>query len=222
MQRRVRGFTLVELMVAIAVLAVMGSMSWLGLDALLRSKSRAQEHATATAALQVALNQWALDLDQAVYFDGIEPMAWDGKVFRLTRRMAEPDNGLQVTAWAVQIQQGKGSLQRWQSGPVVSVQQWKNAWQEAAGWAGVGATARAVDVVEASHIEVAFWSRSSGAWIDAQLAQTGEPTEARKGVLKNVASTSKIQPLGVQLRIKIGSGVIEKNWVSPQWTVTRS
>lgn len=222
MQRRVRGFTLVELMVAIAVLAVMGSMSWLGLDALLRSKARAQEHATATAALQIALNQWALDLDQSVYLGGTEPMAWDGKIFRLTRRMAEPENGLQVTAWAVQMHQGSSSLQRWQSGPVVSVEQWRNAWKEAEGWAGAGATSRVVDVVEASRLDVAFWSRSSGAWVDAQLAQASEPPEDRKGVLRSVASTKKIQPMGVQLRLKIGSGVIEKNWVSPLWTVTRS
>lgn len=221
MQRRVRGFTLVELMVAIAVLAVMGSMSWLGLDALLRSRSAAQAHATETAALQVVLSQWAADLDQSVGMDGLEPMGWDGKVFRLTRRSTAPDHGLLVAAWTVRMQQGTAQLMRWQSRPVASVAQWRAAWQDAAIWARSGAqTEAAVELLAASEMDVALWSQ--GAWVNAQSSQTAEPGTRRRGVLGKLRTVTSSQPMGVKLKLRLHQGVLEKDWVSPLWTVNRS
>ena len=48
-RRSHRGFTLVEVLIALALMAVMGGLSWQGLDSLLRSRSAVQaEHARST------------------------------------------------------------------------------------------------------------------------------------------------------------------------------
>ena len=57
-----RGFTLVEVLVALSIMALMGSMSWVGMDALLKSKERTESKSIENAQLQIALGQWASDL----------------------------------------------------------------------------------------------------------------------------------------------------------------
>ena len=58
-----RGFTLIEVLVALAIMAVMAVMSWQAIDGMTRAQERARAHADGTLALQAAFAQWHADLD---------------------------------------------------------------------------------------------------------------------------------------------------------------
>ena len=62
LRRGSAGFTLVEVLVALVVMATMAAMAWRGIDALVRSRETAQGHLAQTARLQTVMAQWELDL----------------------------------------------------------------------------------------------------------------------------------------------------------------
>lgn len=61
---RSAGFTLVELLVAITLLAILSLMAWRGLDGIVHMRERLTADADDTAALLRALGQWERDLAQ--------------------------------------------------------------------------------------------------------------------------------------------------------------
>jgi len=73
---RVHGFTLVELLVALLVLAVLAGMSWRGLDAMARARSQISARSDAILAVQTGLLQWGADLDAMAT---LAPLGADGK-----------------------------------------------------------------------------------------------------------------------------------------------
>ena len=58
---RPRGFTLVELLVALAVMALLAIVSWRGLDGMVRAQQITRERADAVLELQTVLAQWGAD-----------------------------------------------------------------------------------------------------------------------------------------------------------------
>ncbi|MFT7775155.1 type II secretion system protein J [Roseateles sp.] len=113
---RARGFTLVEVLVALVVMATMAAMAWRGIDALVRSREIAQANLAQTARLQTVLAQWEIDL-RALQdsHSAIQPLAFDGGNLVLTRQAA---TGLQVVVWSLR----EGSLWRWESQALHTVQ----------------------------------------------------------------------------------------------------
>ena len=106
---KTRGFTLVEVLVALVVMATMAAMAWRGIDALVRSREIAQAHLAQTARLQTVLAQWEVDL-RALQdsHSTVQPIAFDGGNLVLTR---QAPTGLQVVVWSLR----EGSLWRWES-----------------------------------------------------------------------------------------------------------
>lgn len=107
--RRPSGFTLVEVLVALVIMATMAAMAWKGIDALTRSREIAQQRLAQTARLQTVLAQWEVDL-RAVQdsHSAVAPVAFDGGNLVLTRQAT---GGLQVVVWSLR----EGSLWRWES-----------------------------------------------------------------------------------------------------------
>jgi general secretion pathway protein J len=88
-QQATRGFTLIEVLVAISVMALMSLMAWRGLDGMLRSQSSLQSRSDEIRSLQTGLAQWQTDLDQLAELNGTPSWDWNGQVLRLTRRTAD-------------------------------------------------------------------------------------------------------------------------------------
>ena len=222
-RHRRRGFTLVELLVAIAVLALLALVSWRGLDAMVRAQHQTREHADAVATLQTVLDQWGADLDAVQTLEHASAIAWDGQALRLTRRSSRAgDAGVIVVAWALRNADGSDQWLRWQSAPVATREQWSAAWQQAASWARTpdAATRRSETVL----LPLAGWQLffyRDGAWANA--LSTGA-TGAVPGVLTPTpaagASATAALPEGLRLQLDLPaggtlSGRITRDWVNP-------
>ena len=74
------GFTLVEVLVALLLMAILTAMAWQGLDGVLRAREASREVVARTTRLATVLMQWEQDL-QAVYDTGVVPsLAFDGHI----------------------------------------------------------------------------------------------------------------------------------------------
>jgi general secretion pathway protein J len=119
MDPRARGFTLVEVLVALMVMAIMAAMAWQGVAGIVRARDASQGRLELTLRVNTVLAQWEQDLAAVQETPSTPALLFDGATLRLTRRAA---GGMQVVAWALRqggnSGNGGGSWTRW-AGPVV-------------------------------------------------------------------------------------------------------
>ena len=117
-----RGFTLAEVLVALALLALLATMAWRGVSSMAEAKQSADARVNETLRLGTVLAQWEQDLlqvqDPRVLPDAL---AFDGKSLRLVRRQS---GGLQVVVWAL----NETRWQRWASPVTTTAQGLQEAW----------------------------------------------------------------------------------------------
>jgi general secretion pathway protein J len=136
--RRNLGFTLIEVLVALGLMALLGLMSWRGLDTLLRTREATQSRTDQVALVQTSLGQWRADLNSQMALPGMlgdNSMMWNGSVLRILRRSSNPmadggDAGMQVVAWTLR----EGFWRRWQSAPIENRSELEQAWLMADLW----------------------------------------------------------------------------------------
>ena len=116
-----RGFTLVELLVALLIMAVIASMGWQGVDGMVKARDISAARVERQLRLQSVIAQWEADLEQ-VQDSGIVPaLQFDGANLRLTRRQAD---GLQLVVWSLR----GTSWTRWTARPATHVVALREQW----------------------------------------------------------------------------------------------
>ncbi|MEO8524919.1 MAG: prepilin-type N-terminal cleavage/methylation domain-containing protein [Caldimonas sp.] len=114
--RRGSGFTLVEVLVALVVMAVMSLMAWQGVDGIVRAREVNQAHLEQTLRLETVVSQWEQDLASLQDSAAVPALTCDGQTVRLTRRT---EGGLQVVAWSLRPDTSNSMWQRW-AGPAAT------------------------------------------------------------------------------------------------------
>ena len=170
-QTRTRGFTLVELLVALLALALLAGLCWRALDGMVRARETTQARADELLTLQVGLEQWSADLDALVKLPGIsKAIEWNGRVLRLTRRgTASAADGIMVVGWTRRLTNGRALWLRWQSPPATLRSELEQAWLQADQWSqnpGDDARAREVAITPLDDWQIFFFREN--AWTNPQ------------------------------------------------------
>jgi len=226
LRRAHRGFTLVELMVALFALALLAILSWRGLDGMTRAQAQTASRSDEVLTLQVGLAQWTADLDALIDLPNSTALSWNGRVLRMTRRgSASVADGVLVVAWTRRIENGNGVWLRWQSPQVTTRGDLDQAWQQADVWSqnpGDDLRRREVSIVPLQDWEIFFYR--ADAWTNPQSsdAATGQanPFSGATAPTPFAGAAQTRIPEGVRLVLQVPpgqsiSGQIVRDWVRP-------
>jgi general secretion pathway protein J len=239
-----RGLTLIELLAALAVLALLSALSWRALDMHLRTAQATQTRQAQMATVQTALAQWQTDLDAMELNAGVQALDWDGRSLRITRRIDTADgSALQVVSWSRQLAPSAVTLSdpalsgashhwwRWASPPLRERSAWFAAWQQASApplrWpeaSQANSTSNAVDTPQAAIVLIALpdWQLRyfrDGAWVN--------PLSAADSAERPSSGLTAPVPDGIQLRLTLPAGhplagELVHEWLRPDLTPTRT
>jgi general secretion pathway protein J len=195
-----RGFTLVEVLVALVVMAVLASMAWQGIDGIARSRTIADERLEQTLRLNAVLAQWQQDLQMLHDGTAVPTLRFDGSNVLMVR---DAEGGVQLVAWSLRA----GQWTRWAGPPVVRAgdlqEQWIRSQQLMGNEPG---TVRTVSDAAAWRI---FFYRGN-AWTNAQ--SSGDEAPPMEGApAKPGPSRREALPNGVRLMLTLPQGVLVRD-----------
>lgn len=205
--RPARGFTLVEVMVALVIMAVLATMAWQGVDGLVRAREGAERSGEAALRLGTVISQWEQDLSQIQQSSAAPGLKFDGATLRMTRRAP---GGIQLVAWTLQ---GR-SWYRWAAPPVTRIQDLQEWWIRSQSWSAIQADAlKMLDDVDSQ--QVYFYRGNS--WSNAQ--STGDFEEAPQppqppasgASAPPVGGENEVLPTGVRLVLGLPRGPLTRD-----------
>lgn len=130
---RQRGFTLIEVLVALVILSVMAAMAFKGMDSISRAREIAEGKLKRTLRLQSVMSQWDADMQAAIDIPTINPSSaqgqrtfvFNGNSLRIVRQA--PGGGAQVVAWT----RRDGRWERWAGPEARRVGELESQWKTA-------------------------------------------------------------------------------------------
>ncbi|HYN59319.1 MAG TPA: prepilin-type N-terminal cleavage/methylation domain-containing protein [Rubrivivax sp.] len=187
---RQRGFTLVEVLVALLIMAVISTMAWQGIDGIVRARDISQAQMERTLRLNTVIAQWEQDLMSVHDTVAVPPLAFDGSTLRLVR--ATPA-GVQMVAWALQ----GTSWRRW-TGPVVTrVDELQESWMRSQQLLG-NEQGQLLLLEGVTEVQVQFFVNN--AWSNSQSSGDMAPPTAGAGT----PPQRELLPAGVRLILALG------------------
>ena len=192
-RRRSGGFTLVEVLVALTIMAVLAMMAWQGIDGLIRAREGAQRAGEAALRLGTVLAQWEQDLSQLQQSSAAPGLKFDGASLRLTRRVP---NGIQLVVWTLQDRR----WYRWAAPPVTRIQDLQEWWIRSQQWSAFkGDALPMLDEVDSQ--QVYFFRGNS--WSNAQSTGDFETDQ--------VGGENEVLPTGIRLVLNLPAGVLTRD-----------
>lgn len=192
--RAERGFTLVELLVSLFILALLAGLSWRGVDGIVRTRDASQERLDRQLRLQSVVAQWEADLG-AVQDGGAVPLQFDGASLRLTRRT---DAGLQLIVWTLR----GARWTRWAGPTSTTVGELQEAWLRSQQLLG-NESGQLDALVGVASWQLYFWRNN--AWTNAQSSGDAEETTA-PGAGVQVPQNQQQLPGGVRMVLEFAEG----------------
>jgi general secretion pathway protein J len=195
MNARARGFTLVEVLVALAIMAVMAGMAWRGVDGIVRARDASQGRLEQTLRLDSVIAQWEQDVAAMQESSAVPGISCDGSTVRLTRRV---DSGLQVVAWALRPDGAGGSWWRWAGRAATTVGELQDDWlrtQQLQG--GEPGGLRAVQGVDAFHV---YFYRGNS-WTNCQSS-----ANVAVSIVASAPVVGQALPTGVRIVLDFAPG----------------
>ena len=197
------GFTLVEVMVALLIMAILAAMAFRGIDALVRAKDSAMLSTDRTLKLNTGMSQFEYDISQVVDSKVLpRPVMWDGATLRIARRT--PD-GIQLVLWTLQDRR----WQRWASASYIHASELTDAWMRSQQWEAISGNAITVlDNVDAYQVYLCNPS---------QLATSGCSWNNAGSTQGAVSGAQAAQALAIRIGLKLPEGEITRDKELPKW-----
>ncbi len=196
--RRPHGLTLVELLVAVGVLAFVAVLGWRGLDSITRARAALNTDLEQTRGMQLAFAQLQTDCANAVeasMLDGRSPLVIDAARVTIARRIqpeARP-GALQLVTWRLR----DGMLTREESPPTRDLTQLAQYWQ----FAQAGGTQAVKLQGGVQQMLVRVWTDDGRGWRGWE--QMSNPMVSRGALMNPSAGTTAMQTVWRGLEVSL-------------------
>lgn len=191
------GFTLVELLVAIGILAMVAVLGWRGLDGIVRARVALTQEMESTRGMQLAFAQMQNDCENAAdntIMRGRPTLLWEADRLVLVRKVyveLEPSR-LQVVSYRV----ADGQLIRRESPGTRDLDQVAQLWQAIVSDAPADNSPSVVLQVGVAGMQVQGWQND--AWRDDPTVVGGNVDPLMQGPGRS------LEPSGVQVALTVG------------------
>jgi len=195
------GFTLVEVLVAMVVMAIMSLMAWQGVDGIARTRESNQVRLEQILRLETVMAQWEQDLAALQESSAVPALRCDGQNVRLTRRA---EGGMQVVLWSLRPDARGSVWQRWAGPATTTTHGLQDSWLRTQQFQGSeDGQLRALEGVESWQV---YFFRGN-AWSNCQSADDLTPvTPVAASAPASGAAPRVVLPSGVRVVLAFAPG----------------